>query len=170
LKKSRNICPLNIRLKILTSGLLCIVLVASLSMAADKEFPAPTAGDKCPVCGMFVAKYPDWVTVVLFRDESHIFFDGSKDMFKYLFDLKRYDPSRKTEDIQVVLAKDYYRLSSIDARKAWFITGSDIYGPMGRELVPLEKEADAREFLNDHKGKKIFRFSEITPEVIKTLD
>jgi copper chaperone NosL len=41
---------------------------------------------------------------------------------------------------------------------------------MGRELIPLEKEADAMEFMNDHKGKKIIRFSNVTREVIKTLD
>jgi nitrous oxide reductase accessory protein NosL len=41
---------------------------------------------------------------------------------------------------------------------------------MGRELIPLEKEADAQEFMKDHKGERIIRFSEATPEVIKTLD
>jgi len=132
--------------------------------------PKPAAKDKCPVCGMFVAKYPDWTMVVVFRDGSHAFFDGAKDMFKYLFDLKRYAPSRKTADIQAIWVKDYYRLSPIDARKALYIIGSDIYGPMGRELIPLEQETDAREFLNDHQGKKILKYSEITKEVIKSLD
>ena len=65
---------------------------------------------------------------------------------------------------------DYYGLSWIDARKAWYVLGSDVYGPMGRELIPLEREADAREFMKDHKGMRIIRFSEATPEVIKTLD
>lgn len=150
----------------------CICLPASIAHTKDlpQIVPKPTAKDKCPVCGMFVAKYPDWVMVILFKDNSPAFFDGAKDMFKYLFCLKRYDPAKKKEDIKDILVKDYYRLSFIDARKAWYVIGSDIYGPMGRELIPLEREADAREFLNDHKGSKILRFSEITPEVVKTLD
>jgi nitrous oxide reductase accessory protein NosL len=45
-----------------------------------------------------------------------------------------------------------------------------VYGPMGKELIPLERETDAREFMRDHKGMRIIRYSEATPEVIKTLD
>ncbi len=152
--------------------IICVCLSAFAAGSGDSNLlvPKPAAKDKCPVCGMFVAKYPDWVMVVLFREGSPAFFDGTKDMFKYLFNIKRYDPAKKSEDIKGILVKDYYRVSFIDARKAWYVIGSDIYGPMGRELIPLEHEADAREFLNDHKGRKILRFSEITPEVVKSLD
>jgi copper chaperone NosL len=150
--------------------LFCLLLFAPLAGAAEKAPPAPTAKDKCPVCGMFVAKYPDWTMVILFKDGSHAFFDGAKDLFKYMLDMKRYDPKKRTADIKTALVKDYYRLSFIDARTAWYVLGSDVYGPMGRELIPMEKEADAREFLNDHKGKKILRYGDVTREVIKSLD
>ena len=153
--------------------LLSVFLLSSFAgavEAVEEGAPKPAARDKCPVCGMFVAKYPDWTMLVRFKDGSHVFFEGTKDMFKYLFDMKRYDPSRKVEDVQAVLVKDYYRLSFMDARKAWYIIGSDVYGPMGRELIPLEKESDAKEFMNDHKGKKILKYADITREVIKTLD
>jgi copper chaperone NosL len=151
---------------------LCLLgfLPPSPTGAAEIAAAKPTAKDKCPVCGMFVAKYPDWLAAVRFRDGSHVFFDGAKDMFKYLHDPKKYDQARKPEEIQAIIVMDYYRLSSVDARKAWYVLGSDVYGPMGRELIPLEKEADAMEFMNDHKGKKIIRFSDVTMEVIKTLD
>jgi copper chaperone NosL len=151
---------------------LCLLgfLPSSLLGAAETGMPKPTARDKCPVCGMFVAKYPDWLAAIRFQDGSHAFFDGAKDLFKYLQDPKRYDPGRKPEDIRAALVMDYYALSWIDARKAWFVIGSDVYGPMGRELIPLEKETDAKEFMKDHRGKKILRFTDVTPEVIKTLD
>jgi len=119
---------------------------------------------------MFVAKYPDWVMAVEFRDGSRAWFDGAKDMFKYLFDMKRYDPKRRPEDIRAILVTDYYRLTWTDARKAFYVVGSDVYGPMGRELIPLEKEADAREFMNDHKGFRILKFSEVTRDVVRQLD
>jgi copper chaperone NosL len=138
--------------------------------AAEIVVPKPTARDKCPVCGMFVAKYPDWLAAIRLRDGSHVFFDGAKDMFKYLQDMKRYDPARRLEDVETVAVMDYYGLTWIDARKAWYVQGSDVYGPMGRELIPLEREADAREFMRDHKGIRMIKFSEATPEVIKTLD
>jgi copper chaperone NosL len=119
---------------------------------------------------MFVAKYPDWLTAIRFRDGSHVFFDGAKDMFKYLQDPKKYNPARKPEDIEAVMVMDYYGLAWIDALKAWYVLGSDVYGPMGRELISLEKEADAKEFMKDHKGSRIIGFSEATREVIRTLD
>jgi copper chaperone NosL len=150
--------------------LLCFLLPSFSLGATERGALKPTARDKCPVCGMFVAKYPDWTTAVRFRDGSHVYFDGVKDMFKYLHDPKKYDHAKKPEDIQDVMVMDYYRLSPIDARRAWYVLGSDVYGPMGRELIPLEKEADAKEFMNDHKGKKIIRFSDVTMEVITTLD
>lgn len=119
---------------------------------------------------MFVYKYPDWTAVVLYSNGAWVFFDGTKDMFKYLFNRSRYDPARQQSDIKAVLVKDYYRLLFIDARKACYVAGSDIYGPMGRELIPMGKREDAQEFLNDHKGKRILTYQEITPEVIKSLD
>lgn len=149
--------------------LICFLLPSGLD-AAEPTIPKPTARDKCPVCGMFVAKYPDWLAAVRLRDGSHVYFDGAKDMFKFLHDVKKYDPGRRPDDIQAIAVMDYYGLAWIDARKAWYVLGSDVYGPMGRELIPLEKEADAREFLKDHKGTRIIRFADATPEVIKNLD
>ncbi len=146
------------------------VLFSSSPGAAEPGVPKPGLRDKCPVCGMFVAKYPDWMAAIHFRDGSHVYADGAKDMFKYLHDLKKYDHVRKPEEIQTVLVMDYYRLSWIDARSAWYVLGSDVFGPMGRELIPLEKKADAEEFMKDHRGTRIIRFADVTKEVIKTLD
>jgi copper chaperone NosL len=148
----------------------CLFLLTCLMGAADRAIPKPTAKDKCPVCGMFVAKYPDWTTVILFKDGSQLFFDGAKDMFKYLHDPKRYDPARNAREIETVMVMEYYGLEWMDARKAVYVIGSDVYGPMGKECIPLEKDADAREFMNDHKGMKILRFSEVTAEVIRALE
>jgi copper chaperone NosL len=151
---------------------LCLLgfLLPSPLGAAETGMPKLTARDKCPVCGMFVAKYPDWTTAILFKDGSHVFFDGAKDMFKYLLASKRYDPAKKAGNVQAIMVKDYYRLTFMDARKAWFVLGCDVYGPMGKELIPLEKESDAKEFMKDHHGKRILRFPDVTMEVIKTLD
>jgi copper chaperone NosL len=147
-----------------------VLLLASPVGAADIQTPKPTAKDKCPVCGMLVAKYSQWLSVVLFKDGSRAFFDGPKDMFKYLLDMKRYNPSKNAEDIDYIAVTDYYTVSPIDARKAWYVLGSDVFGPMGKELVPMAKEADAKEFMKDHKGQLIFKFSEVTKEVMKNLD
>ena len=146
------------------------VLGAVLAGAAQQEFVKPTEKDKCPVCGMFIARYPDWVAEVVFRDGSYAVFDGPKDLFKYYFDLKKYAPGRRLEDIRALFVTDFYTVTAIDGFKAFYVLGSDIYGPMGKELVPFAKQADAWEFLKDHQGKRILRFGEITPAVVRELE
>ncbi|MFZ5997851.1 MAG: nitrous oxide reductase accessory protein NosL [Nitrospirota bacterium] len=130
----------------------------------------PTTKDKCPVCGMFVAKYPDWIAQAIFSDGSYAVFDGPKDLFKYLFAVKRYTPSKEQNAIASLFVTDYYTLKPIDGTKAFYVMGSDMYGPMGKELVPFQNMKDAKEFLRDHKGKKILTFKDITPEVMKDLE
>lgn len=126
--------------------------------------------DKCPVCGMFVAKYPDFVAQIIFLDGSYAVFDGTKDMFKYYFNLKKYNPSKTAENIDSLYVTDYYSLALIEGFGATYVFGSDVYGPMGKELIPFEKETDAREFGKDHKGQSLVKFKDITREMIKKLD
>ena len=147
-----------------------VLLAGSLALAGEAAPGKASKADKCPVCGMFVAKYPDFLTQVIFTDDAHAFFDGAKDMFKYYFNLKKYQPAKKTSDITFVYVTDYYSVTPIDGRKAWYVVGSDVFGPMGRELIPFAKKSDATEFMKDHAGKKLLRFEEVTPEIIKGLD
>jgi copper chaperone NosL len=126
--------------------------------------------DKCPVCGMFVYKYPDWTAQIIFKDGTVVFFDGCKDLFKYYLNLKKYSPEKNPEDIDAVYVSDYYLMKSISAFDAFFVVGSDIYGPMGHELIPLNSSEDAEDFKKDHKGSDILKFDEVTREIIDKLD
>lgn len=149
---------------------LLICLTVSLSWAEEKKAIKPSAKDKCPVCGMFVAKYTDFLAAIAFKDGARVFFDGSKDMFKYYFNMKKYDPARKQSDIEAVYVTDYYDLKLVNGLEAFYVTGSDVYGPMGRELIPFAREEGAKEFTRDHKGKPGIKFREVTSALVKTLD
>ena len=118
-------------------------------------------GEKCPICGMFVYKYPKWATQI-FYGEKHYSFDGAKDMFKYYFDNK--------EGITEILILDWYTQKTIDATKAFYVIGSDAYGPMGNELIGFKDERDAKIFYMDHRGKKVIKFEDITKELVYKLD
>jgi len=148
---------------------LFISLFSSSVMAASKSAAAPSAKDKCPVCGMFVTKYPNWTAATRTKDGMIFYFDGPKDMFTHYFDAARYTPGKKQSDISGLSVKEYYSLKMIDAKSAFFVSGSDVYGPMGAELVPFASQQDAASFMQDHKGKKILRFGEITPLLLNTL-
>ena len=154
---------------------LILVLILTLTLlspvwAGERKPIKPSPKDKCPVCGMFVAKYPDFLAQVIFKDGTYAVFDGAKDMFKYILNLKKYQPSKKPSDIDSVFVTGYYNLTLVNGYEATYVIGSDVYGPMGRELIAFEKNADAQEFMKDHKGKSILSFQEITLEIMKDLD
>lgn len=149
---------------------LCIMgFIASAGFAGEKKPVTPTQQDKCPVCGMFVAKYKDWVAEVVFKDGTYHVFDGSKDMLRYYQNMKKYTPAKREADIDSLFVTDYYSLSLIEAKAAYFVAGSDVYGPMGKEFIPFLKETDAKEFMKDHKGERILRFKDITPALINGM-
>jgi nitrous oxide reductase accessory protein NosL len=152
---------------IFLSVFLCILLTVTVISAAEKN--AVPAGAKCPVCGMFVAKYPDWTASLRFKDGSTSYYDGPKDMLNHYFDIVRYTSGKRQADIMALAVKEYYSLAMIDARSAFFVTGSDVYGPMGNELIPFATMRDANAFKLDHKGTRILRFTEITRQTITSL-
>ena len=147
-----------------------IFLSNAPAVAGVKAFVKPSARDKCPVCGMFAAKFPDWTAEIIYRDGTYRVFDGPKDMFKYLADLKKYESSRRREDILSIYVSDYYSVHPIDAYKAFFVIGSNVYGPMGNEFVYFEKETNALVFMKDHAGKRILRFQDVTPKFLREFE
>ena len=150
--------------------LLCLLMSFSAASAASPTTPSLSAKDKCPVCGMFVNKYPDWVAIVAFKDFTTLYFDGAKDFFTWYHNMQKYTPAKNQADIVAIRVNDYYTLKQVDAKKASYVIGSDVYGPMGKELVPFGKLADAYAFLKDHKGKMVLRFSDVTPRVLKSME
>lgn len=149
---------------------LFLLLAPILLPAAPLELPRPGPRDTCPVCGMFVAKYPEWVATVVYEDGHADHFDGAKDMFKYLADMEKWAPGRHAEQIRAIAVTEYYGLERIDAHRAWYVIGSDVLGPMGHELVPLATREDAEEFMRDHSGRRILRFDQVTPQLLRALD
>lgn len=151
-----------------------LLLTACAAFAAaepvDLQVPAPGARDTCPVCGMFVARYPEWIATVLYQDGHAHHFDGAKDLFKYLLNLPRWAPGHRAEDIRTIAVTEYYGLTTMDARAAWYVIGSDTLGPMAHELIPLASREDAEAFMKDHAGQRIVRFGDVTEVLLRGLD
>ncbi len=116
---------------------------------------------------MFVARYEEWIATFQTETEGPLYFDGAKDLLKYLWRLpkeKRNTPSSR------LYVTDYYDVELIPAKKAYFVLGSDVLGPMGKELIAHRTLEAAEEFKQDHSGEKILTFEEITPAVLEALD
>ncbi len=148
--------------------------LAYFLMAGSSDIDASVKGQmevpkevKCPVCGMFVAKYPKWAALITEDSNTH-YFDGVKDMMKfYIFDVDFPYDRTQISNIEVT---DFYTLKAIDAKKAFYVVGSDVFGPMGNELIPFLTKDAAQNFLSDHGADQIIMFNEITPKLVMGLD
>jgi len=149
--QKKGICSAAIILCVLFSGLL-----PTTTLALEPLQPADA--DRCAVCGMKVTPFPNWVAAVAFKDGSQYFFDGPKDMFNFLFDLQQYRPNATQADIAEVQVTEYYTVQRRDAREVFFVTGSDVMGPMGNELVPVAGEEALKTFIQDHGQTEVMRY------------
>jgi len=144
----------------------------STKLVTAKNRPiSVTKDEKCPVCGMFIYKYPVWATQIHFNNNNkpnHYSFDGVKDMMKFYLEPKKYNQDNLK--ITKLLVTNYYTNEAIDAKKAFFVIGSDIFGPMGHELIPFSTLDEAENFLKDHNGKSIISFDKITTKMVFDLD
>ncbi len=125
---------------------------------------------KCPVCGMYAALYPDWTAEIITNEGVHYYFDGVKDMMKFYFEPDRYHVPLEAGQMVRINVSDYYNLKAMDAHRAWYVIGSNVFGPMGNELIPFRTEDEAETFSKDHSGDSIVRFDEITKDLVHGLD
>lgn len=152
-----------------------IISILSLLIIACKENKAPKASmpekpaeisseHRCANCGMYTGKQPNWEEKIISDDKGILYFDGPRCMFKILL-----DPETTPKSIDEIQVKDYYSLQYIDGKRAFYVIGSDVLGPMGNELVPFRTLTAAEDFSKDHKGKKILTFDEVTMDLIIKL-
>ncbi len=133
---------------------------------SGKHIDVP-ADAKCPVCGMFVSKYPKWAAFMQINGKKY-YFDGVKDMMKYYIFDGDFPYDRK--NIFKITVSDYYTLEEIPAKEAFYVLDSDVFGPMGRELIPFKSKKSAKAFMEDHNGKAMVKFDEITDKMVMALD
>ncbi|MCA1765254.1 MAG: nitrous oxide reductase accessory protein NosL [Desulfobulbaceae bacterium] len=154
---------------------ICAILsigVSSLWLTASSLDAAPRdnieADERCPVCGMFVAKYEAWITQIRV-DESTLFsFDGVKDLMAFYQNPEKFNGPERSA-FSEIWVKDYYSLKWLDGRQAFYVIGSDVHGPMGHELIPFASRSAAESFLADHDGRRILTFAEITVDIVERL-
>ena len=169
--KQQNLCkslsPRN--LQAVTMYLYDIQRLGSDALEQKQRIHVPKDA-KCPVCAMFVYKYPKWVAKITFTNADAHYFDGVKDMMKYYFDPAEFKGGHTKSDFEKILVSNYYTLQPIRAQEAYYVIGSNVYGPMGHELIPFSSLKEAKEFKNRRFGSEILRFDQITKQKVYELD
>ena len=135
-------------------GTILLCALSTLAMAAP---PLPGKDERCAVCGMFVAPFSQWVSVLELRDGRRFYFDGPKDLFIAFFDPSTHLAGVSEEQISGVFVTEYYTTRMMPASEVLFVTGSNVLGPMGQELVPIAGREAAETFRRDHAGQKVMR-------------
>ena len=138
-------------------------------LQSDIQSGQPGERDTCAVCGAPVLSCPVWIAQVVFEDGTSAFFDGPRDLFEYLLSRNRYLPGKHRLEIDAIFVIDYLEQSPIDARDAFFVNGSAIHGPTGRQLVPLASLEAAESLAGQSPGARVMRFDEVTLAVLRTL-
>lgn len=151
------------------SGVLivCILtLVVASGASWAEEFPKPGKNDRCPVCGMFVYKYPKWAAGLVFQSGARYFHCCPKCMLHNLHQVTKYQPGESRENLRLIWVTEYYTTKQMAAQDVLFVVGSNLIGPMGLDLIPVKGRAAAENLMKDYNGELILTLDQITPEIV----
>lgn len=123
----------------------------------------PTEKDSCVVCGMYPARYPRHNTQILTMEGDTLHFCSTKCMVTFNADPAKHVPNAgKTKMAWVKLYSDEMYESAFGA---YYVIGSKVDGPMGREAIPFKFKKNAEDFVGKNGGT-IVSYTELTPELI----
>jgi len=137
---------------------LLIALFAMTSHASSQPIKIES-NKECPLCGMYPARYPQFNCQIVFKDGSYEAFDSAIGLLVYLFFPDKTGVKQKPVD--KIYFKDYQKENWLEADKTFFVTGSEIMGPMGIEFLPADSEQAAKEIKKQEQGKDIIHFKKI---------
>lgn len=111
-------------------------------------------------------KYPKWHAKMVY-DEGIKWTCSPRCM---LLITKGHKPTDKKQPTKIWV-KEYYTLKEIDAKKAYYVSKSDVLGPMGADFIPLETQTSALDFIKEHckevKKDNLWTFEDINLSIIQ---
>ena len=172
--------PLSLRCLPAVVGLVAAILFAGVvaaaqrgpqcamhPLAADGQL-VPSATDRCPVCAMFPARYPQAAAAMTLHDGTTYYFCSNGCLFRTWLRSKVYlgVPQKQIERLVVL---DYFSGKPIDARTATWVAGSDVIGPMGPAIIALQNPAHVAAFTKRHGAQTIFTFDQLDDHLWRTV-
>lgn len=140
---------------------------SGLALYEPRPIPAEA---RCPVCGMYPARFPRWAAQILFRDGAAQYFDSPLDLFVFLQRVERYNRSYTLNDVAASFVTDFESGQWIELQNAFFVRGSAVPGPMrGADLPAFASRAAADGFIRRRRGGQVLTFTQVTPELIRSL-
>lgn len=136
-------------------------------LAIDAPRPIP-ADARCPVCGMFPARYPRWAGQVIFTDGATHFFDSPVNLLVFLRKVERYS-NYTAADIIASYTNDVTNDTWTPAETAYYVHGSDALGPMREGNLPSFATRQDAEAFAVRRGGKVLARTEVSDKVLDEL-
>lgn len=119
--------------------------------------------DRCAVCGMYPARYPRHRAQIVTALGAPRHFCSTQCLFAFLESAGGF--GRQAEGTGRIWVTDFPTGRWILVQTAFFVTGSEVYGPMGFEAFAFENRNAAADFTKQYGGA-VDRFERITPKRI----
>ncbi|MDO9221882.1 MAG: nitrous oxide reductase accessory protein NosL [Thiobacillus sp.] len=152
---------------------LCIVAPATpydpssgRALLAPKSIPDDA---RCPVCGMYPARFPRWAAQTVFKDGASHYFDSPINLFAFLQRIDRYSRRYALEDVAVSYVTDFETGQWVEAHHAFFVQGSTAFGPMRAADLPAFSTRKSAATFSRGRGGKVLSFAQVTPELIQSM-
>ena len=123
----------------------------------------PGPETRCQVCGMYPARFPHHHSQVQTADGSTIHFCSTKCLVSFKSEPAKY--VKNPTKIKATWVQVYPEGGWEYADGLYYLAGSSVLGPMGQEALPFRQLKDAEKLARE-KGGKVYRFSELTPDII----
>lgn len=138
---------------------------SGLGMFEARPIPADA---RCPVCGMYPSRFPDWAGQVIFKDGAAQFFDSPVNLQIFLRNVSRYSPYQAS-DVAVSFVNDIASSQWIPAGDAFYVHGSSALGPMREGNLPTFADRAVAERFAAERGGEVLTIDEITDDILGAL-
>jgi copper chaperone NosL len=149
---------------------LALSLAAALAACSKPEAAVQPlviqTGTACSMDGMILADFPGPKGQIHYASGEPDFFCDTTEMFSIY--LQPEQQKRITGIFTQDMAKaDWEKPEDnwIDAKKAWFVVGSNKNGSMGPTIAAFAEQQAATGFAGQYGGK-VLKFEEVTPEMV----
>ncbi|WP_345992215.1 nitrous oxide reductase accessory protein NosL [Sulfurimonas sp. HSL-1716] len=119
-----------------------------------------------------VYKAPEWVAKINLSSGKELYFCSPKSMFEF-YDRPAKWPYlnvKSESDFKAIVVTDFATLKPIDAKKAFFVYGSNVISPAGDDLPAFASYEDAQKFAKKHHAARVFKFDKVAPGLIRLLN
>jgi nitrous oxide reductase accessory protein NosL len=115
---------------------------------------------RCALCGMRVTRGAAFSSGAHEASGGEVLFDSVKCMFRWL---------GQHTDARDPWVTEHLGRSERPARDVLYVMGTDIEGPMGADLVPVDTREHAEQIRTSHHGTRVIAFAEVTSDVLDDL-